>query len=505
MFCSRLFLPLLVGAFLGTAHAQADLPDPAPSNAPPPTHNTPGAPKNDAATPASPVENDFQLVPGQRAGDVSLGMTSKAILALKGKPSELFPRSEGVEEIHWKDADGHELQVILASDVVVQISVDDPRFKDALGNGINSPLASIFGRYRAKGYDAPKEAKWEFPGEEVSYFDSVYDDKMAGIAFTLTYSEEDNEPSLSSTALTSLVIHRADKPFIPRNKAIPASPKVISVPQPLPEPTPAPRPRPMRARGNGWPLTEKVGESGSRGWSTDLVLLPSKVGFDFYAFTSPPPGQGGLWHPLVWMNVIAVQDRAVWQDVSFVTLSFGGRRLQLEASKETKTNGNSVLTFLNVRVPFRDFLDLARVGKFSLTVDGSSFGVERPQTVGLRALARLCGASDVEVGSGNGSGEGAVTQLPSRAGNEFFPQTSRRRLTQSEVENMSDGDLRLAINEMYARYGLTFKDKSLQARFEGLGWYHPRDERTYEVINDLFSDTERYNRDLLAQERKSRN
>jgi hypothetical protein len=58
---------------------------------------------------------------------------------------------------------------------------------------------------------------------------------------------------------------------------------------------------------------------------------------------------------------------------------------------------------------------------------------------------------------------------------------------------------------MYARYGLSFKDKVLQARFEALGWYHPRDERTYDVITGMFSSLERENVALLAGERKNRN
>ena len=133
-----------------------------------------------------------------------------------------------------------------------------------------------------------------------------------------------------------------------------------------------------------------------------------------------------------------------------------------------------------------------------MTVDGSSFGVERAQTVGLRSLAQKCGGYDIS----SDAGAPTPNRRPSRAGNEFFPQTSRRRLSQKEVEDMSDGDLRLAINEMYARYGLSFKDKALQARFEALGWYRPNEERTYASILAMFSDLERDNVDRLAEERK---
>jgi len=142
-----------------------------------------------------------------------------------------------------------------------------------------------------------------------------------------------------------------------------------------------------------------------------------------------------------------------------------------------------------------------------LSVDQSSFAVQRGQTLGLRALARLCGGYDISSEAGAGGNSGAAptsNRRPTRNQNEFFPQTSRRRLSQKEVEDMSDSDLRLAINEMYARYGLGFKDKALQARFEALGWYHPRDDRTYASILAMFSDVERDNVDMLAEERKSR-
>lgn len=511
------FSPLTLLLILGTApclsaHAQddPDLPAPATSDSPAQTAEVPPT----SATP-QPLENDFRLEPGARAGDVLLGMTSKAILALKGKPSELFPRSQGVDEIVWRTGEDSKLRVILASDLVVQIEVSDPRYKDAFGNSRNSPMNTILARYRAKGYDAPKRSLFETTNANGEFESSLYDDDAAGIAFVVSVSKEFTPDAPGSLPPTSIIIHRAAKAALPtKNAAAVTAFKKEQLqnppPEPAPAPAPPPRPRLTRAVGNGWPLTEKVSEDGSRGWETELVILPSQVSFDFYAFTSPPPGQA-IWHPLVWMSVLAVQDHAVWQNVSSVTLSFGGRRLQLEASKKTTTKNESVFTFLYVRVPFRDFLDMARVGKFSLSVDRSSFAVERAQTVGMRALARLCGAGDVALDSGSNASSRpsrpspTSTRRPSRASDEFFPQTSRRTLTRREVENMSDGDLRLAINEMYARYGLGFKDKTLQARFEALGWYHPRDERTYEVITGLFSDIERANVDLLVGERKSRN
>ena len=225
------------------------------------------------------------------------------------------------------------------------------------------PLASILARYRAKGYDAPKKTTYGVEDPEGGgYLSTFFDDIETGVAFEFDLQDE-LDPATTKPA--KIVVHRAAKPALPAKNATPATAVPTQrTPVAAPPPEPPPPPRPLRAFGNGMPLTEKVNESGSRGWSTNFVLLPSSVLFNFYAFTSPPPGGGGLWHPLVWMNVTAAQDHAVWQDVSAVTLAFGGRRLQLDASKQTTPKGERVYTSLDVRVPFRDFLDLGAGGQF---------------------------------------------------------------------------------------------------------------------------------------------
>jgi hypothetical protein len=130
--------------------------------------------------------------------------------------------------------------------------------------------------------------------------------------------------------------------------------------------------------------------------------------------------------------------------------------------------------------------------------------------VGLRALARISGAADVTLENGTSSGRSfkapapVSNRAPVSGANEFFPQTRRRALRQSEARALSDGDLRLAINEIYARHGLGFKDKELQRRFEALGWYRVREERTISVILGRLSRLERANLDLLVAERQRR-
>ena len=87
---------------------------------------------------------------------------------------------------------------------------------------------------------------------------------------------------------------------------------------------------------------------------------------------------------------------------------------------------------------------------------------------------------------------------------ERFPQTRTRDLDADEIGQMSDEDVRYAINEMFARYGMTFRDKDLQAEFEPYKWYQPNDKWTPNQIERQFSKREKHNADLLAAERSAR-
>ena len=87
---------------------------------------------------------------------------------------------------------------------------------------------------------------------------------------------------------------------------------------------------------------------------------------------------------------------------------------------------------------------------------------------------------------------------------ERFPETRTRDLDADEIGQMSDEDVRYAINEMFARYGMTFRDKDLQAQFEPYKWYQPNEKWKPNQIERQFSKREKYNADLLAAERTAR-
>lgn len=88
---------------------------------------------------------------------------------------------------------------------------------------------------------------------------------------------------------------------------------------------------------------------------------------------------------------------------------------------------------------------------------------------------------------------------------ERFVQTRRGVLSPAQIAAISDSDLRYAINEMYARYGLPFKDAAVQKEFCQRVWYHPRTERTASQVNALMSAIEKTNLKTLGQERLRRN
>ena len=94
----------------------------------------------------------------------------------------------------------------------------------------------------------------------------------------------------------------------------------------------------------------------------------------------------------------------------------------------------------------------------------------------------------------------ALDRLPG----ERFAQTRTRELSPDGLTRLSDQDLRYMTNEMFARYGQTFGDKSYQAQFEDKSWYRPNPKWSSSRIRRAFTDLEKENLKLLIQERARR-
>lgn len=94
-----------------------------------------------------------------------------------------------------------------------------------------------------------------------------------------------------------------------------------------------------------------------------------------------------------------------------------------------------------------------------------------------------------------------VLQIESAPVNEEFmlPDSNSRILEASELSGMTKDQLRIARNEIYARYGWQFEDRELQSHFDTTAWYVPAEN----VDDAILSDVERANKDLIIEAEKT--
>ena len=123
-----------------------------------------------------------------------------------------------------------------------------------------------------------------------------------------------------------------------------------------------------------------------------------------------------------------------------------------------------------------------------------------------------------EPGSDNGDSQDGSSDIPSDKASpdddptsdgagEFLLPSDTKELTIADIEGMSAQDLRLAINEMYARKGYDFGEGSVQRYFEQQSWYE-KDEDLADAadVAATFTDIENRNLSFLAtQERRLKN
>lgn len=89
-------------------------------------------------------------------------------------------------------------------------------------------------------------------------------------------------------------------------------------------------------------------------------------------------------------------------------------------------------------------------------------------------------------------------------GGFIFPNSDSSYLSNAQVSALSDNDLQLAINEIYARRGRIFKDASLNAYFNSQSWYEGKYTAEEFEKNVKFNNYEQKNLQLLINERRSR-
>lgn len=105
------------------------------------------------------------------------------------------------------------------------------------------------------------------------------------------------------------------------------------------------------------------------------------------------------------------------------------------------------------------------------------------------------------MGGGSSQSEASTTPVEEGDSSEYMlPESSTRVYDVSELEGMSDHDLFVARNEIYARHGYVFEAGELSEYFESKSWYHPSD-----VFNEGdITEIERQNVSLILSIEQSR-
>ncbi len=76
-----------------------------------------------------------------------------------------------------------------------------------------------------------------------------------------------------------------------------------------------------------------------------------------------------------------------------------------------------------------------------------------------------------------------------------FPQASERLLTASELRNLSNEDLKIMRNEIFARHGYIFKTNDMRTYFQNQDWYTPQ----YSNVNSMLTNIEQQNIELIKR------
>lgn len=91
-------------------------------------------------------------------------------------------------------------------------------------------------------------------------------------------------------------------------------------------------------------------------------------------------------------------------------------------------------------------------------------------------------------------------QQPVAGGDYIIADSSTRYLAADELQSLSDRDLWLARNEIYARHGRKFNNSELQSYFDSKSWYTPRySAEEFESMESPLNEYETANADLIYE------
>ena len=85
------------------------------------------------------------------------------------------------------------------------------------------------------------------------------------------------------------------------------------------------------------------------------------------------------------------------------------------------------------------------------------------------------------------------------AGQYMLPESNSRKLEPFDLSGMTKGQLRIARNEIYARYGWQFESPDLDTYFNDRSWYVPSEN----IDDTILSEVELANLELLKEAEKT--
>ncbi|MGN0240460.1 MAG: YARHG domain-containing protein [Candidatus Weimeria sp.] len=119
-------------------------------------------------------------------------------------------------------------------------------------------------------------------------------------------------------------------------------------------------------------------------------------------------------------------------------------------------------------------------------------------------------AGDISVSAGKADTSGSDSSSDTTDGTTesdedyIFPESSEKSISKSDIEALSDEDLRIAINEIYARHGYIFgSSEEMRDYFDTKDWYEP-DENMSDMTKVKLSKIEKKNIDKMSAERNKR-
>lgn len=115
-------------------------------------------------------------------------------------------------------------------------------------------------------------------------------------------------------------------------------------------------------------------------------------------------------------------------------------------------------------------------------------------------------SQDTEPSVDDDSSDPETAPQDDELGGEYvLADSSVRRYTTAELSSLSDWELYLARNEIYARHGREFSNADLRRYFEGTSWYQPSyTPEEFDATSGILSDVEQANIETILSVEQER-